>query len=57
MRAENVEEFWEDIPVPVAKEEGELLVCSADGKGVPMRRNAESKQDKLTWSNSFVQPS
>ncbi len=54
--AENVEEFWKDIPVPVAKEEGELLVCSADGKGVPMRRNAESKQDKPIELTSGMRP-
>jgi hypothetical protein len=34
--AESVEAFWEDRPVPQAFEEGELMVCSADGKGVPI---------------------
>ncbi len=30
------DEFWDSQPVPLASEEGELMVCSADGKGVPI---------------------
>lgn len=34
--------FLEQVPTPQAKEEGELLVLTADGKGVPMiRENVE----------------
>ena len=34
--------FLEQLPTPAAKEEGELLVLTADGKGVPMiRENVE----------------
>lgn len=34
--------FLEQLPTPAAKEEGELLVWTADGKGVPMiRENVE----------------
>jgi hypothetical protein len=36
--AEDVEAFRLSQPPPPAKEEGELLVITADGKGVPMRR-------------------
>ena len=36
--AREVEAFWEAQPVPPPDKEGPLLVCSADGKGVPMRQ-------------------
>ena len=36
--AQEVEAFWEEQPAPPPAEEGPLLVCSADGKGVPMRQ-------------------
>jgi hypothetical protein len=35
--AEDVSAFWDALPVPPADEEGALMVCSADGKGVPIR--------------------
>jgi hypothetical protein len=38
--AGSVPEFWDAQPVPPANEEGRLPVCTADGKGVPMRRDA-----------------
>lgn len=34
---QSVEAFCKALPVPSQAEEGELLVCSADGKGVPIR--------------------
>jgi hypothetical protein len=40
--AVQVEPFRRCLPVPPAAEEGELLVQSADGKGVPMRRPADA---------------
>ena len=40
--APQVEPFRRALPVPPAAEEGELLVQSADGKGVPMRRPADA---------------
>ena len=40
--AESVPEFWEAQPIPPTEEEGRLLVCTADGKGVPMRRATDS---------------
>jgi hypothetical protein len=30
--------FQDSLPVPPPKEEGPLMVVTADGKGVPMRR-------------------
>lgn len=36
--AERVEQFRLQQPVPAASEEAEILVVTADGKGVPMRR-------------------
>lgn len=39
--AESVSAFRESQPKPSAEEEGSILVLTADGKGVPMRRDAE----------------
>lgn len=36
--AVEVVDFWEERPVPKAAKEGEILVTSADGKGIVMRR-------------------
>jgi hypothetical protein len=38
--AEGVAAFRESRPKPAGKEEGSILVLTADGKGVPMRREA-----------------
>jgi hypothetical protein len=39
MRAsEQVEEFYQEQPIPEAGSEGEILVATADGKGVPMKK-------------------
>jgi len=35
--AQEVAAFWQAQPVPPPAEEGALVVCTADGKGVPMR--------------------
>ena len=40
--SDEVEVFRETLPVPSAKEEGEIFVESADGKGVPIRRPADA---------------
>lgn len=37
--AEGVSAFRESAPPPAAEEEGSILVLTADGKGVPMRRD------------------
>lgn len=39
--AQRVEAFRSDRPAPAAATEGELLVASADGKGIVMRRSAD----------------
>jgi hypothetical protein len=36
------EEFWAAQPTPPVQSQGEILVCSADGKGVPMRHGAKA---------------
>jgi hypothetical protein len=36
------EAFWDAHPTPPSEKEGELLVCTADGKGVPMRGGAKA---------------
>jgi hypothetical protein len=38
--ASGVAEFWDAQPPPPAREEGERVVATADGKGVPIRRPA-----------------
>jgi len=38
--AEGVSTFQESAPKPPAAEEGSILVLTADGKGIPMRRDA-----------------
>ena len=40
--SEAVEDFQLQLPPPPASEEGEILVQTADGKGVPIRRSADS---------------
>ena len=40
--ADDVSEFWDKQPTPPANEEGALLVCTADGKGVPIRGEAKA---------------
>lgn len=40
--AEDVEPFRDSQPAPPQDEEGEILVLSADGKGVPIRRDADA---------------
>ncbi|MEO5937045.1 MAG: ISKra4 family transposase [Terriglobales bacterium] len=42
--AESAPFFRREQPLPPADEEGEILVFTADGKGVPMRRPAEEKR-------------
>ena len=64
--AESVESFREAQPVPPAAEEGSILVLTADGKGVPMRRGEgegeeaagqeEQKQGKAKGSQGEKKP-
>ena len=39
--AESVTDFRDSLKKPPAKEEGEILVITGDGKGIPMRRTAD----------------
>jgi len=39
--------FWDAQPAPNAKEEGELLVFGADGKGVPIRKEKEESANPV----------
>jgi hypothetical protein len=41
--AEDVLDFWEERPKPKACEEAEVLVVSADGKGIVMRREEPAR--------------
>jgi hypothetical protein len=45
--AASVPAFRESVPQPPAKEEGAILVLTADGKGIPMRRHAEQDPPAL----------
>ena len=40
--SEDVSAFWETLTVPPAEAEGAIMVCSADGKGVPIRGEPET---------------
>jgi hypothetical protein len=50
--AEEVPAFWEAQPAPAAEQEGELMVITADGKGVPMRRGMEPGGKKMALLGS-----
>ena len=41
--AESVADFRDALKKPPVKEEGEILVATADGKGIPMRRPADQR--------------
>jgi hypothetical protein len=46
--SETVSAFWSSQPMPPAEEEAAVMVCRADGKGVPIRRQGEgSAQNNL----------
>ena len=44
--AEHVNPYWESASPPPADEEGEILVVTADGKGVPMRQNQQERYEE-----------
>jgi len=54
--ATTVADFWKARPTPPAQEEGQLLVCTADGKGVPMRGTAEPLKGSEPPSTSGMRP-
>jgi hypothetical protein len=51
-----VEGFWNDRPTPPAQQEGEILVCTADGKGVPMRGGTKAPAGVEPPSTGGVRP-
>jgi hypothetical protein len=44
--SETVNAFWASQPVPPPEEEATVMVCSVDGKGVPIRRQGEASAQK-----------
>jgi hypothetical protein len=48
--------FWEAHPTPPTEDEGELLVCTADGKGVPMRGGAKAPKGIEPPSTAGMRP-
>ncbi len=54
--SEDVAAFWEARLPPPEQKEGALLVCTADGKGVPMRKAAEQARIEGVESNKGVRP-
>jgi hypothetical protein len=44
--SEQVEDFYEQQPAPAPETEGEILVVTADNKGVPMKRQEPTNPDK-----------
>ncbi|MGA7979450.1 MAG: ISKra4 family transposase, partial [Chromatiaceae bacterium] len=48
--------FWEERPTPSGEEEGALLVCTGDGKGVPMRGGAKAPKAVEPPSTAGVRP-
>ena len=51
-----VEDFWNGQPTPPAQQEGEILVCTADGKGVPMRGGSKAPKGIEPPSTGGVRP-
>jgi len=54
--AEAASDFWQDRPTPPAQREGALLVCTADGKGVPMRGAAKAVREAEPPSTGAMRP-
>ena len=44
--AKHVNPYWDSATPPPSEEEGEILVVSADGKGVPMRQNQQDRYEQ-----------
>jgi hypothetical protein len=50
------EAFWKEQPIPPAEEEGELLIATADHKGIPMRGCGEAPAGPQPPSNGGLRP-
>jgi hypothetical protein len=44
--AKSVNPFWRSNAAPAMEDEAEIIVCSADGKGVPMRQSQEDRLEQ-----------
>ena len=44
--AQDMKTYWESQSAPLESEEGEILVATLDGKGVPIRRRPEAEREK-----------
>jgi hypothetical protein len=51
-----VADFWQDQPTPPAEQEGQWLVCTADGKGVPMRSATEALKEAEPPATGGMRP-
>ena len=49
-------DFWKDRPIPPADQEGKILVCTADGKGIPMRGGAKAPKGVEPPATGGVRP-
>jgi len=54
--SEPVVDYWDSLPAPDASEEAELLVLSADGKGVPIRHGNPSPRGGALASPKGIKP-
>ncbi len=54
--SQDVVAFWNALPVPSADEEGEIMVCSADGKGVVIRADGPKREQNRTASEADNRP-
>jgi hypothetical protein len=48
--------FWREQPIPASEQEGAMLVCTADGKGVPMRGAGEVAGGAEPPTSSAMRP-
>jgi hypothetical protein len=48
--------FWQERPTPPAEQEGAVVVCTGDGKGVPMRGGAKAAKGIEPSSSAGMRP-
>ena len=54
--ASSVNGYWESAAPPTPEEEDEIIVVSADGKGVPMRESQEDRLERQIGKRKVVRP-
>ncbi|NEX23950.1 hypothetical protein G3480_27525, partial [Thiorhodococcus mannitoliphagus] len=52
--AQSVAAFWEEQTLPPPEEKGAILVCTADGKGVPTRRETAPNKPPVPASSAHA---